>query len=101
MSSATERFYENLHEGVIDDIIMYRSEVHYCLAALKSSRVPKEVQDAAQCLTVEELYEILFYEGLLPTVDYDFIPRWYRQKYLTPRRKSKAQKTQEAKERAI
>jgi hypothetical protein len=99
--SATQRFYDALHAGEIDEIDMYHSDLHYALAALKSNRVPQEVQNAAQDLTVEALYEMCLEEGLLPHSHYDFIPLWYRRKHLTPKRKTRAQRVKEAQERAI
>ena len=101
MSSIVDRFYENLHNGVIEEITMYRSEIHYCLAALKSDRVPPKVRAAASKMTVEQLYEVLKEEGLLPTSQYDFIPKWYARKWLTPKKRSQAQRIKDAKARSF
>lgn len=101
MKSATERFYANLHAGTVEEITMYRSEVHYVLAHLRSDTVSQAVCEAATKMDAGELHQMLYEEGLLPVGEYEFIPRWYARKWLTPKRQSRTDRIKAAKQREL
>lgn len=87
--TALEQLYLNLKTENYEPIDMHHSSVHYILAALRdSSVVPERVAQAAQELDLDQLYELLKEEGLLPAYEYG-IPKWYAQKWFPEERKRK------------
>lgn len=80
---------------------MYRSEVHYVLAHLRSDDAPQAVREAASKMDAGQLHAILYEEGMLPVYEYEFIPGWYARKWLTPKRQSKSDRVKAAKQREL